>query len=160
MWDGLITNGCLMDTFPHWRWTKYKIFHHHCLMTGWDVRVLVHILSQSPEFQNQQLHLSPARDGRGSWPQHQDIWRNSSGWCLQQWWGVALLCFQYWIRSEVHRSLAEIINGNAAGMRLTGFVHAEDHYWEDIGGGLGYFSGNHKVYKSIALGRSRTWFTW
>ena len=45
-----------------------------------------------------------------------------------------------------------IIYQHALGMRLTGFVHAEDHYWENIGGGLGYFSGNHKVYKSIALG--------
>ena len=37
------------------------------------------------------------------------------------------------------------------GDRLTGFVHAEDHYWTQIGA-IGFFAPGHEVYKSISLG--------
>ena len=60
-------------------------------------------------------------------------------------------------RQDLYHNGGEWLYGvfrTGQGQRLTGFVHAEDHYWTQIGSfpGVGSFAPGHEVYKSISLG--------
>ena len=87
--------------------------------------------------------LSPGARDAGDWRHHQ------TG-PVSQWGRVAVWGVQDRTRSE-HFYGKRSCNPDFTGDRLTGFVHAEDHYWTQIGA-IGFFAPGHEVYKSISLG--------